>query len=208
VRTQGRSSTGHGSAGGHLAAVLDPNRVLEEICLKTGDTLLDVGCGEGRFSVPASKIVGVEGRVYALDASEERLAALRGTIAEHSIANIEAFLGDVTERISVDDDSVDVCLMANVFHELVEDGVIKGEMGEIRRVLKPDGVLAIVDFNRDVERPPGPPLSVRLDAGELENVVRQYGFERVRAVEVGPYHYLITFAMGDLAHEGDDHARI
>jgi len=199
---------GRHSFGGHLDSVLEPLRVLNEIGLTTGNTLLDVGCGEGRFSVPASKMVGVEGRVYALDASEERLAVLRGTIAEQSIANIEAFLGDVTERISVDDYSVDVCLMANVFHELVEEGGIKGEMGEIRRVLKPDGVLAIVDFKKDVERPPGPPLSVRLDAGEVENVVRQHGFERIRAVEVGPYHYLILFAMGDLAHEGDDHARI
>lgn len=199
---------GRHSFGGHLDSVLEPLRVLNEIGLTTGNTLLDVGCGEGRFSVPASKIVGVEGRVYALDASEERLAVLRGAIAGQSIANIEAFLGDVTERISVDDDSADVCLMANVFHELVEDGVIKGEMGEIRRVLKPDGVLAIVDFKKDVERPPGPPLSVRLDAREVENVVRQYGFERIRAVEVGPYHYLILFAMGDLAYEGDDHARI
>jgi ubiquinone/menaquinone biosynthesis C-methylase UbiE len=86
--------------------------------------------------------------------------------------------------------------------------VIKGEMGEIRRVLKPDGVLAILDFKKDVERPPGTPQSLRLDPGEVENVVRQYGFERVRAVEVGPYHYLILVAMGDLAHEGDDHARI
>lgn len=199
---------GRHSLGGHLDSVLEPLRVLTEIGLTTGNTLLDVGCGEGRFSVPASKMVGMDGRVYALDASEERLGVLRGTIAEQSIANIEAFLGDVTERISVDDDSVDVCLMANVFHELVEDGVIKGEMGEIRRVLKPDGVLAIVDFKKDVERPPGPPLSVRLDAGEVEDVVGQYGFERVRAVEIGPYHYLILLVVGDLAYEGDDHARI
>jgi len=193
---------------GHLKSVLDPLRVLNEVGLTAGDILLDVACGEGRFSIPASKIVGREGRVYAFDASGKRLAVLREAIAERGIANIEALLGDVTEQISVDDDSVDVCLMANVFHELVEDGVIKGEMGEIRRVLKPDGVLAIVDFKKDVERPPGPPLSVRLDPGEAETVVRQYGFERVRAVEVGPYHYLILFAMGDLAHEGDDHARI
>ena len=199
---------GRHSFGGHLDSVLEPLRVLNEIGLTTGNTLLDVGCGEGRFSVPASKMVGMDGRVYALDASEERLAVLRGTIAEQSIANIEAFLGDVTERISVDDDSVDVCLMANVFHELVEDGVIKGEMGEIRRVLKPDGVLAIVDFKKDVERPPGPPLSVRLAPGEAQTVVRQYGFERVRVVEVGPYHYLILLVVGDLAYEGDDHARI
>lgn len=206
--TQGRSSARRYGAGGHLAAVLDPNRVLEEIGLETGDTLLDVGCGEGRFSAPASKIVGVEGRVYALDAFEERLAVLRGTIAEQSISNIEAFLGDVTERISVDDDSVDVCLMANVFHELVENGVIKGEMGEIRRVLKPDGVLAMVDFKKDVERPPGPPQSARLDPGEVENVLGQYGLEKARSVEIGPYHYLILLVAGDLEHEGDDHARI
>jgi SAM-dependent methyltransferase len=109
--------------GRHLEAVLDPQRVFEEIGLKTGDTLLDVGCGGGRFSIPGAEIVGAQGKVYAFDASEERLAPLKDTIRERDLANIEAFVDDVTQHISVEDNWIDVCLMANVFHEIVEKGV-------------------------------------------------------------------------------------
>lgn len=181
--------------GGDLGASVDPSRVFEETGLKSGDTLLDVGCGGGRFSIPAAEIVGERGMVYAFDVSEERLASLKETIAKRDLANIEAFVADVTEHISVGDKWIDVCLMANVFHELVENGAIESGLSEIRRVLKPDGILAVVDFKKDVEGPHGPPLSVRLSPEEVEQVVGKYGFKKERSTEVGAYHYLALFIL-------------
>ncbi len=184
--------SGHG-CGGNLGSALEPELVLEEAGLKPGHTLLDVGCGEGRFSLPAASVVGEEGKVLAFDTSEERIASLRRVIEEQSLEQIEAFVADVTETVPVPTGTVDVCLVANVFHGLVENGTVKGGLSEIRRVMRPDGALAVVEFKKNVGRPPGPPLSVRLDPEELEALLSQHGFDQRGTTEVGSYHYLSLF---------------
>jgi ubiquinone/menaquinone biosynthesis C-methylase UbiE len=50
---------------------------LLNIGLKPGDTFIDVGSGEGYFAIPAAKIVGEQGRIFALDSNEEALRRLR-----------------------------------------------------------------------------------------------------------------------------------
>jgi len=61
-------------------------------------------------------------------------------------------------------------------------------------VLKPDGILAVVDFRKDAEGAHGPPLSVRLSPEEVQEVVDKHGFKKERSVHVGPYHYLVVFS--------------
>lgn len=185
--------TGRPGSGGHPGTVLEPQRVFEEIGLESGDTLLDGGRGGGRFSIPGAEIVGEQGKVYAFDASEERLAPLREAITERNLANIEAFVDDVTKHISVSDNGIDVGLMANVFHGLVERDTIEYALREIRRVLKLDGILAVVDFKKNAQRPPGPPPSVRLSPEEVGEVVAKHGFEKGHSVDIGPYQYLVLF---------------
>jgi ubiquinone/menaquinone biosynthesis C-methylase UbiE len=177
---------------------LDPDRVLEEVGLQRGQTFLDAGCGEGRFAIPAASMVGIEGVVYGADTSQERVDALQRAAKREGLGQIETFVADVTERIPVPPDTVDVCLVANVLHGLAEDGRVKGELQEIRRVLKPPGILAIVDFKKDVERPPGPPLSRRLDPEEVAQMLAQYGFRQVGTSEMGKYHYLSIFALCEM----------
>jgi len=180
--------------GGNLGRALDPESVLKAAGLKPGQTMLDVGCGEGRFSLPAAAVVGQEGKVQAFDSSEERVEALTRAAVETGLDRIEAFVADVTETIPVPSGTVDVCLVANVLHGLVENNTIARGLSEIRRVLRPDGVLAIVEFKKNVNRPPGPPLSIRLSPEELEALLRQHGFEPNDTTEVGSFHYLSLFS--------------
>lgn len=121
------------------------------------------------------------------------MAPLREAITERNLANIEAFVDDVTKHISVSDNGIDVGLMANVFHGLVERDTIEYALREIRRVLKLDGILAVVDFKKNAQRPPGPPPSVRLSPEEVGEVVAKHGFEKGHSVDIGPYQYLVLF---------------
>ncbi|HBT38888.1 MAG: hypothetical protein H5T93_02700 [Pseudothermotoga sp.] len=56
---------GSGRFRGHFSSLFDFEKALREIGIKTGNILLDAGCGEGRFSIPASETVGDSGKVYA-----------------------------------------------------------------------------------------------------------------------------------------------
>ena len=55
----------------------NPENVLAEIGLKSGMTFADIGCGQGFFTIPAAKIVGESGKVYASDISETNIQKLR-----------------------------------------------------------------------------------------------------------------------------------
>ncbi len=180
---------------GHLDGAFEPRQVLEQIGVAEGDVFLDAGCGEGRFSIPAASMVGASGKVYAADTSAERIAALEGLTHHSGLDQVEAFVADVIEQIPAPANTVDVCLMANVFHDFAEKGAVRGELSEIKRVLRPEGTLAILDFRKDVDRPPGPPLSRRLNPLETERLVSRYGFRQESSAEVGRYHYLSIFRL-------------
>jgi ubiquinone/menaquinone biosynthesis C-methylase UbiE len=177
-----------------LHAALDPEGILLGIGVKEGTVVFDAGSGEGRFALPAASIVGSQGRVYAADTSKERIATLRRAAETQDLDQIEAFVADVTEKVPLPGTIADVCLVANVLHGFVEDGTILGALREIRRLLKPEGVLAVLEFKKDVERPPGPPLSIRLSPDELEALLRKHGFELKSTTEVGSFHYLSLFS--------------
>ena len=50
--------------------------LLERIGIRRGQAVLDFGCGYGIYTIPVAKIVGGQGRVYALDKDKEALDAL------------------------------------------------------------------------------------------------------------------------------------
>jgi ubiquinone/menaquinone biosynthesis C-methylase UbiE len=171
---------------------LDPESILASIGLSEGQTLLDVGCGEGQFSLAASSIVGERGQVVAVDLYEASINVLKGIIAQDNIGNILAFTADVAKRIPVNNNAVDVCLMVNVLHGFVMNGEMAGVMREITRVTKRHGSLVVLDFKK-IATTAGPPVSVRLSPSEAENMIAEYGFMAEKFDDVGPYSYLVEF---------------
>lgn len=171
--------------------VLDSNRVLNTIKIKNGDIFLDAGCGDGYMSLAASKMVGKKGKVYAVDVWEESVNALKEKIESNHIPNIEAKVADITQKIPVADESIDILYMGNVLHGFVENDEVESVMKEIQRVVKQGGLFAVVEFkNKDSTR--GPPLHVRLAPEKVEEMVKNYGFNVENVEEVGKYHYGIV----------------
>jgi len=186
------SEQGHHHAGMSSKAFLNAERVIPEIGLKNGDKFLDVGCGEGYFSIAASKFIGNKGKVYAIDSYEKSIAVLKEQIHRENISNIEAIVADVTKKMPMPDASIDVCLMANVMHGFLANGEVQSVMTEIARVMKAGSTLAVVEFKK-IAGPPGPPISIRMTPEELEDLISGYGFEKNKVVEVGPFHYAAMF---------------
>lgn len=115
---------------------------------------------------------------------------LKQEIRNQDLKNIEPLLADITSSIPVKDGSVDIYFTANVFHGIVGNEELDSTMNEINRVLKEDGVLAIVEFIK-TEGTPGPPMDVRLEPQEVLENIEKYGFKKKEIKETGPYHYLV-----------------
>ena len=170
--------------------LIDVEAFFGQLDLKEGVTFLDVACGRGAYCLKASEIIGSAGTLFAVDLWQEGIEQLRANTVEKKVLNIEAFVSDAGQHIPVDDQVVDVCLMATVLHDFVEDKISNEVLDEVVRVLKTDGTLAIVEFKK-IDGPPGPPMHIRLSPEEVNDILGSYGFKEVSLTEVGPYNYLM-----------------
>ena len=175
--------------------LIDPGALWAALNLPQGTTFLDLGCGQGNYSLAAADLIGPNGLVYAVDLWEEGIAALKARAAREGRTNLKP-LAAGADQIPIDSHSVDVVLMATVLHDLVEAGTAAGALAEVARVIKAGGRLAIVEFHK-IDGPPGPPRHIRLDPSEVEAMVAPYGFARQQIINLGPYNYLITFVKED-----------
>lgn len=181
----------HG-AGRSSFSLIDPEKVFRELQLKSGITFVDMGCGAGQYALTALKYVGERGFVCAIDLWQEGIDILEKQIVATGIDNLQALIGDITKRVPIETDSVDMCFMATALHELTLTDTADLALKEAARLLKPDGSLAIIEFKK-IPGPPGPPLHLRLDPEEVAQIVTPHGFSEKSITEVGPYNFLMTF---------------
>ena len=165
--------------------ILNPAIILEKLGLTKEMIIADLGCGTGFFSIPVARRVK---KVFALDIQEEMLDILREKIKKEKITNIEVILSGES-YIPLSDKSVDILLMANVFHEL-EDKL--SLLKEVKRVLKINGRLMIIDWKK-IEMDFGPPFQERLYEKEVIDTYYGNGFMLLESSNIGPYNYLLIF---------------
>jgi len=112
--------------------------------------LLDIGCGSGPYTIPLARSVGVKGKVYALDIQQEMLDKLKEKLRlphNDQINNIHPLLADAS-KIPLQDSSLDMVVIISVTREF--SNAIK-VFEEIKRTLKPCGLLAISEILIDMD---------------------------------------------------------
>jgi ubiquinone/menaquinone biosynthesis C-methylase UbiE len=119
--------------------------LLERIGIRKGQTVLDFGCGYGIYTIPVAKIVGKQGRVYALDKDKEALDALMQKAISACLINIERMETSGELEIELADETVDVVLLFDVFHSFYfpQPGDRRRLLDEIRRIMRPSAFLSI-----------------------------------------------------------------
>jgi len=112
--------------------------------VEEGQYFLDFGCGTGDFTIPAARIVGKRGKVYALDCFPRQLKIVEEKARKAGLSNIETILSD--NKTDLSDECIDIIWMCDAFHEINQKREV---LEELHRVLKREGVLAIYDGMRD-----------------------------------------------------------
>jgi len=165
--------------------ILPPEEILIKAGLKIKDIFLDIGCGIGYFSIPASRIIGIEGRVFALDTSSEMLEELKRRIYKKNIKNIIPIFSE-PYRFPLDSNVGTFALISNVLHE-VEDKI--SFLEETNRVLIRCGTLCIVEWQKkETER--GPPLEDRIDESEIKNLLEKTNYKLTNIHLIGDFFSL------------------
>lgn len=190
----------HKHHGKSSANYLDSDEILSELNLKGDETFMDLGCGDGHIALKALKDYLPDGSAYAVDVYDVAIEELNALKEENNIENLINIEADVTEGIcDVNDCSIDVILMLNVFHGFQDIETRNKVIKELSRLIKDDGRIAIMEF-RPIDWSFGPPTEIKCSPNELEEAFSTHGLKKVHLNEdmgqkssEGNSHYMIIF---------------
>ncbi|SEJ48220.1 Methyltransferase domain-containing protein [Propionispira arboris] len=167
--------------------LLPPEETLSRFGLAEGDSIADIGCGTGYFTLSAARVVGTQGKVYALDIMPEMLEIARAKAKEKNFKNIEFIETKETDFI-LPDAAVERALACLVVHE-ADDPIAFFQ--EVKRILQIGGHFYIIEWTRQENSKMGPPLEHRIDGKALATVLEQAGFQNVEQFELNSEMYAI-----------------
>jgi len=125
-----------------LADVLkSPANRLDPFGIQKGQTVIDYGCGTGRYLKQASHLVGETGRVYGVDIQPLAVKAAAGIAEKNGLTNITPLLTD-GKTVGLPEHTADIIYALDMFH-MVSDS--QGFLQELRRLTRPGGYLFLED---------------------------------------------------------------
>ena len=108
--------------------------------IKEGSHVLDYGCGPGFCTIPASKIVGSKGMIYALDIHPLSIQIIEKKIKKYNLQNVKTI---ITENgTGLPNESIDIALLFNVIFMIKNQEKL---IDELHRILKKGGIISIVN---------------------------------------------------------------
>jgi len=148
---------------------LKPDILLQRLGVRPGSTILDLGCANGFFTLPAAVAMGEEGMIIAADVSEQMLTLLNRRMAPDNVQVLQ--VGEV--KMDVETDSVDGAVVLFLYHEFKSPA---DNLKEIQRVLKPGGKLLMIDWDPLSDRARGPKKDHRVLQSDAIKTLESQGF--------------------------------
>jgi len=148
--------------------------IIQKLNIKLGSQVADVGCHEGYFTIKLSRVVGKDGKVYAVDISKDKIEKLKKHLEDRKIQNVAAVVGEENNP-HLPSLALDAVLIVDTYHEMDAHQQI---LQRIKEALKIGGRLVICE-----------PIS-----DERKKLSRE---DQERKHELG-----MTYALEDLRHAG------
>ena len=175
----------HQHKGRSSEKLLHKEKILNALNITRGQIILDAGCGNGYMAKEFAQLTKKTGKVYAMDMDNASIEALQATLESDVI---EAFAGDITTKTKLAPSSIDLVYLSTVLH-IFSEKQLQGFIEEVQRLLKPQGILAILEIKK-TKTPFGPPQSMRLSPEEL---MGKMPFVSKTTIDVNDYFYMQIF---------------
>lgn len=175
-----------------LVQFLNPEKILNQLNIQEEMVIADFGCGTGYFTFPTARMVGENGMVYAVDVQKSMLSAIKSKMDLLGIRNVKSVWAnlEVLGSTKIEKESVNLVLLVKI---LFQSKKHKEILEEAKRVLKPDGILLILDWKK-TEAPMGPNISLRVARDQVRREAEAIGFKFAREIETDSYHYGLVFS--------------
>ncbi|MFT9057167.1 MAG: methyltransferase domain-containing protein [Ethanoligenens sp.] len=167
-------------------ALLAPAETLTALGFSAGQTLADIGCGTGIFSLEAARTAG---KVYAVDLSTQMLEVVRQRAADAGFSNLMTARADEYD-FKLPDTCADFVLICTVLHEI--DDKVRW-LKEAARVCNRGGFVAVIEFEPDFEDM-GPPASIRLAKEQTKVLLKNAGLLPVGQFSLQNAFYVVKAA--------------
>lgn len=164
----------------------DPEVILGMTGIERGMTFVDIGCGSGYFTLPAARLVGDEGTIYAIDADPDAINILKEKALGAGLKNIHTVAGRGEDTV-VCDACADIIFFGNVLHDFQDAKMV---LSNARKMIATRGHLYDVDWKSE-EMDFGPPLRMRFSPEYAAELIAAAGFRIERTIEASNYHYFI-----------------
>lgn len=162
--------------------------LIKALNLKSGETVCDMGCGNGFYALKMAKLVGKTGRILAVDIQPEMLHLLELRARDAGVGNVEPIQGSVVDP-KLPSGKVDLILLVDVYHEFAYPEQMLAAM---RKALKPRGRLALVEFR--LEDPSVPiKLEHKMSKEQIMKEIPPNGFKLVEEFEKLPWQHVMFF---------------
>lgn len=169
---------------------LNVDGVAGQLDIAPNEIIADFGAGHGFFTIAFGKIVGPTGQVFAIDVLETALESIRSQAKIEGLFNIKIIRGNLEKPggSNLPSDICDLVFIANVLFQVPDKSSL---IDEAKRVLKPGGRLAVVEWKPYIAI--GPKKESRLTEAELKQLILSKRFSELKTIDAGSHHYGFVF---------------
>ncbi|QGJ71321.1 Class I SAM-dependent methyltransferase [Planctomycetales bacterium 10988] len=168
----------------------DCRQLLAALNVKPGQNICDLGCGNGFYSLQLAEMVGEEGTIFCVDIQPEMLRFLQARAEAEEIGNCELLLGTPIDP-KLPEGEVDLILLVDVYHEISHPQQMLREM---RKSLKPEGRIALVEFR--LEDPDVPiKLLHKMSQKQMKKEFTSNGFQLLETYDKLPWQHLHFYGL-------------
>jgi ubiquinone/menaquinone biosynthesis C-methylase UbiE len=156
----------------HRAFAVELQSMVAALPIQSGQTVLDMACGDGVYGPWLAQLVGPAGRVVSVDVRPEYLELARQHAASSSLSGIIEFRAASIDALPFEDDLFDLCWCAQSLYSLPDP---VEALEHMRRVTKPGGVVAVLegDTLHRVILPWPVDVEISIHAATLEDLLQK-----------------------------------